>query len=158
MRLRGAMAVRGLRAALGAVRPRGTGCAAGLRSASKPSEPGPEPAGPVTAALYVHVSVGTRGWARTGLLCVGSGARPRRGSRLWQLQAGAAGARGVPLPRAHWGAEGSVCAESSSQGCGWWALGVDAVCGAVTLQWDSRVPHRHLVPAVALLPQALLLL
>ncbi|XP_042688740.1 radical S-adenosyl methionine domain-containing protein 1, mitochondrial [Centrocercus urophasianus] len=48
------MAVRGLRAALGAVRPRGTGCAAGLRSASKPSEPGPEPAGPVTAALYVH--------------------------------------------------------------------------------------------------------
>ncbi|XP_052544042.1 radical S-adenosyl methionine domain-containing protein 1, mitochondrial isoform X2 [Tympanuchus pallidicinctus] len=48
------MAVRGLRAALGAVRPRGRGCAAGLRSASKPSEPGPEPAGPVTAALYVH--------------------------------------------------------------------------------------------------------
>lgn len=77
MRLRGAMAVRGLRAALGAVRPRGTGCAAGLRSASKPSEPGPEPAGPVTAALYVHVSVGTRGWARAGL---GHGGAPACGS------------------------------------------------------------------------------
>ncbi|XP_031454528.1 radical S-adenosyl methionine domain-containing protein 1, mitochondrial isoform X1 [Phasianus colchicus] len=48
------MAVRGLRAGLWAVRPRGTGCAAGLRSDSEPSEPGPQPAGPATAALYVH--------------------------------------------------------------------------------------------------------
>eukprot|EP00076_Gallus_gallus_P027630 XP_015150991.1 radical S-adenosyl methionine domain-containing protein 1, mitochondrial isoform X13 [Gallus gallus] len=50
------MAVRGLRAGLGAARPRGMGpgCAAGLRSASEPSDPGPEPAGPATAALYVH--------------------------------------------------------------------------------------------------------
>ncbi|XP_072208141.1 radical S-adenosyl methionine domain-containing protein 1, mitochondrial isoform X1 [Excalfactoria chinensis] len=56
VRQRGAMAARGVRAALGAVRPRGMGPgrAAGLRAASTFSDPGPEPAGPATAALYVH--------------------------------------------------------------------------------------------------------
>lgn len=56
MRLRGAMAARCVRAGLGAMRPRGTGPgrAAGLRAGPTRSDPGPEPAGPATASLYVH--------------------------------------------------------------------------------------------------------
>ena len=120
------MAVRGLRAGLGAARPRGMGpgCAAGLRSASEPSDPGPEPAGPATAALYVHVSVGA---GAHGDVCTwGAGLGYVGGFRSWRLRAGTAGTRGVPLPRARRGC--SVRAKGSTPGCGWWALGVRALC------------------------------